>query len=579
MGAQTRQSRSAEPDLCRGYCSEGARAEDTLGKAPAKIAVRTSESSQGATAARYVLRWIAHFSQMWELVLHDIISAHLLMHDTSLRLNTLHIHATCHLVLLVIVVGIVVYFFQGLLLPVLIAAGISVVLEPMIFFLVDPWVRQFQPRPTVCGVLHGEHGSLGLTLGQRDVDPAAPPSIQQVSSLSRRSLAPPVPHANTTQTGEFVSKKSSIASKQSKQSAASVYAEVGPSIFFRQLWCFICVCVVITSVLVVVGSLGLWVVHSVNDVNWDKYTEGERVAMLQKQLKSAGIDSFEEAASKAVGYLLQSMGINVLGSFVAILSEVLLLILFLAFFLYDSAMERSASTDPWKPFLQRIASQVAEVVQVIERETARESVLHVHQVDMLDNIRALLSKLRRQMRIYIKGKFALSVLKMILIGLLYFLLQVDLWIIWTILTFIFNFMPMGSAISTIAPIPFVALDPTKSYIAIGACLVWPIVVHNVVGNIVETRMFASSLNINPVTVLLALTFWTFVWGVLGALVCVPITAMLKVFLQEFRDHPYIAPLVRLMEESKPSDEGGGMDRLRGAWTNVWQGDVASTKLR
>eukprot|EP00971_Amphidinium_carterae_P036591 719354-Amphidinium_carterae.1 len=178
------------------------------------------------------------------------------------------------------------------------------------------------------------------------------------------------------------------------------------------------------------------------------------------------------------------------------------------------------------------------------------------------------------MRIYIKGKFWLSVLKMFLIGLMYFFLQVDLWIVWSILTFIFNFMPMGSAVSTIAPIPFVALDPSKSYIAIATCLVWPIIVHNVVGNIVETRMFASSLNISPVTVLLALTFWTFLWGVLGALVCVPITAMLKVFLSEFQEHPYISPLVQLMSETK--HKTAGPIGLKGPWSDVWQSPVCKT---
>jgi len=510
-----------------------------------------------------MVRWMTYFSQLWEMVLHDIVSAHLLMHDTTLRLNTLHMHAACYLVLLVFVLGIMVYTFQGLLLPVLIAAGMSVVLEPMIYLLVDPWARQFRPRPTVCGVLHTEGAALGLTLGQPDTE--GPTAARRAPPP--RELRIPDGH--------------SMASMQSTPSLQSTaHREVSASMAFRQTWCFISVCLVMFSVFTVVGAIGLWIVASVNAVDWDKYMEGERMEMLQKQLQASGIDSFEDAANKAVGYLLQSMGVNLLGSFVTILSELLLLLLFLAFFLYDSAMERSGSTEPWKPLLERIASEVAQVVQVIERESVSESVLHVHQVDALDSIGALLLKLRSQMRIYIKGKFWLSVLKMFLIGMMYFLLQVDLWVVWSILTFIFNFMPMGSAISTIAPIPFVALDPSKSYVAIATCLLWPILVHNIVGNIVETRMFASSLNISPVTVLLALTFWTFLWGVLGALVCVPITAMLKVFLLEFSGHPYISPLVQLMEEGGDrSTSASSRVTLKGAWSDVWQDQSPLTKKR
>eukprot|EP00971_Amphidinium_carterae_P274159 5440953-Amphidinium_carterae.1 len=90
---------------------------------------------------------------------------------------------------------------------------------------------------------------------------------------------------------------------------------------FRQAWCFISVCLVMLSVFMVVGGVALWIIASVNDVKWDKYMEGERMAMLQKQLQASGIDSFEDAANKAVGYLLQSMGLNLFGSFVTILSE------------------------------------------------------------------------------------------------------------------------------------------------------------------------------------------------------------------------------------------------------------------
>jgi len=130
---------------------------------------------------------------------------------------------------------------------------------------------------------------------------------------------------------------------------------------------------------------------------------------------------------------------------------------------------------------------------------------------------------------------------------MFFLLKVDLWVIWTILAFVLNFMPLGSSISTLAPVPLVVLDPGQSFFAVAVVVAFPLAVHNIIGNVVEPRIFANSLNLHPVTVLLALTFWSALWGMLGALVCVPLTAIVRVVLLEFRHHPYIPMLLALLE--------------------------------
>merc|ERR1712137_769384 len=110
-------------------------------------------------------------------------------------------------------------------------------------------------------------------------------------------------------------------------------------------------------------------------------------------------------------------------------------------------------------------------------------------------------------------------------------------------------MPLGSALSTLAPIPFVILDPDKGIVDIMICIAWPILVHNFVGNVVEPRLFAISLALHPVTVLLSLTFWTALWGVLGAIVCVPLTAVVRIVLLRVVSHPYAAPVLGVLEGS------------------------------
>jgi predicted PurR-regulated permease PerM len=53
-----------------------------------------------------------------------------------------------------------------------------------------------------------------------------------------------------------------------------------------------------------------------------------------------------------------------------------------------------------------------------------------------------------------------------------------------------------------------------------------------VGAILEPRMMARAFNISPFVVLLALAFWSTLWGLPGALLAVPMTASLVLVLAE-----------------------------------------------
>merc|ERR1719428_2358278 len=148
---------------------------------------------------------------------------------------------------------------------------------------------------------------------------------------------------------------------------------------------------------------------------------------------------------------------------------------------------------------------------------------------------------------YIIQKTYLSLLKAVMVGLLFFFLQVDLWFIWALLTFVLNYIPLGSAVATILPVMFVIFDPTKSLTDVIVCACVPVAIHNIVGNLVEPKMFADSLNLHPITVLLSLSFWSVAWGVAGALLSVPLLAALRIILLEYHYHPFIMPIVRFME--------------------------------
>jgi len=59
----------------------------------------------------------------------------------------------------------------------------------------------------------------------------------------------------------------------------------------------------------------------------------------------------------------------------------------------------------------------------------------------------------------------------------------------------------------------------------------PFLIHFVIGNFIDPMLMGDSLDLHPVSVLLSLMIWGAIWGVVGMLLAVPLTASLKMLLE------------------------------------------------
>ena len=69
--------------------------------------------------------------------------------------------------------------------------------------------------------------------------------------------------------------------------------------------------------------------------------------------------------------------------------------------------------------------------------------------------------------------------------------------------------------------------------------------HMIVGNVLEPLLFGHSLDLQPVVILLSLMVWGMLWGLVGMVLAVPITAVIKIHLSTI-DHPLAASLVHVL---------------------------------
>ena len=145
---------------------------------------------------------------------------------------------------------------------------------------------------------------------------------------------------------------------------------------------------------------------------------------------------------------------------------------------------------------------------------------------------------------YIFTKFLTSALTGILTGIIYWLLGLELALIFGTITFLLNFIPIiGSVIAVLVPLPIAFLqfsDP--SYVIL--VILFPALVHIVIGNIIEPKIFGDAFGLHPITIILSLIFWGMIWGMMGILLAAPITAIIKISFEKFET---TSPIARLLE--------------------------------
>lgn len=134
---------------------------------------------------------------------------------------------------------------------------------------------------------------------------------------------------------------------------------------------------------------------------------------------------------------------------------------------------------------------------------------------------------------YLGIKTFVSFLVGLLAGLVLFFLGVPFAFLWGVLTFVFNFIPnIGAPIAIVPPVA-IALFHFGSFgrPLLAAALL--IIIQTAVENFLEPKMMRRGLNLSPLVVLLALLFWGWLWGTVGMLLSVPLTAAIKISLEQF----------------------------------------------
>ncbi|MFH0976843.1 MAG: AI-2E family transporter [Spirochaetota bacterium] len=153
---------------------------------------------------------------------------------------------------------------------------------------------------------------------------------------------------------------------------------------------------------------------------------------------------------------------------------------------------------------------------------------------------------------YMIIKTGISMTAGILIGLWLYILGVDFPVLWGFIAFLMHYVPnVGSIIAAIPAVllSLVQLGPGYALLSAAGYLA----VNFIFGNVVEPRLMGWRLGLSTLIVFLSLIFWGSLLGLIGVVLCIPLTMTLKFACENNKSTQWIAVLLgpKVPAESVP----------------------------
>lgn len=153
----------------------------------------------------------------------------------------------------------------------------------------------------------------------------------------------------------------------------------------------------------------------------------------------------------------------------------------------------------------------------------------------------------RDIQRFLGIKTVISLITGFLAGFLCWVADLDFFILWGILAFFLNFIPVvGSVIAGVPPTILALLvsgGPHAVAVATGY-----IAINVFLGNFVEPMMMGSRFGLSTLMVIMSVMFWGWMWGPIGMLLAVPLTMLIKVATLNSEDFRWLA--VAMSKEDK-----------------------------
>jgi len=122
------------------------------------------------------------------------------------------------------------------------------------------------------------------------------------------------------------------------------------------------------------------------------------------------------------------------------------------------------------------------------------------------------------------------------------ILGVDFAILWGLVAFLFNYVPViGSIVAGFPPALLMLME--RGFWPAMIVVACYFAINIAIGNFIEPMMMGRRFGISTLVVILSVMVWGFIWGPVGMFLAVPLTMMIKVMLENSPDLRWIAVMM------------------------------------
>jgi predicted PurR-regulated permease PerM len=196
--------------------------------------------------------------------------------------------------------------------------------------------------------------------------------------------------------------------------------------------------------------------------------------------------------------------------------------------------------------LQRLFGAVGLTLLIVFFMLAESITLRLKVLRAPPRVNPLIQRLElftRDMRAFVQATALIGLVNGVAAGLFLYLLGIEFPLIWGLLAFLLTFIPtLGFFIAVIPPCFFALLEQgwrTALLVFIGYIVIWAIT-----GTLRSGRFVGRRLNLAPIVILLSIILWGWVLGIMGGLLAVPMTLLVRrVLLEAYDESRWITDLL------------------------------------
>jgi len=231
---------------------------------------------------------------------------------------------------------------------------------------------------------------------------------------------------------------------------------------------------------------------------------------------------------------IQNLAGGIFSSTVSLLGNILFVLFFFLFVL--SGNETIYNAIKRRYVFKKVSPELKEIKDNIQNSTDSDNEqklldkFHNERQEREKQLESTFKKITEQIQRYIIAKVGVNLIAGIITTIVLSIIGVDFPIVWGLFVFLFNFIPtIGSAIALVFPVLFslVQFDSVGTMILVLALMAG---IQTLAFNVAEPMILGKRLNLNPLLILLSVLAWGYIWGIVGMLLSVPLTAIIKIII-------------------------------------------------